>query len=169
MQLNRINDLNQPEAHSALFNCCGSASWVEAMLAARPFTDTDELFQKAEIIWSGLKEDDWLEAFKHHPKIGDLDSLRQKFASTRQWAAGEQASVSTASEATLIALKDGNEAYEKKFGFIFIICATGKSAEEMLSLLQLRLNNDKKKELSIAAGEQSKITKIRLEKLCTCQ
>lgn len=169
MQLNRINDLNETEAYAALFNCCGSANWVKAMLSARPFTSLGELFQKAETVWLSLKEDDWLEAFKHHPKIGDLDGLRQKFASTRQWAAGEQASVSTAPEATLVALKTGNEEYEKKFGFIFIVCATGKSAEEMLSLLRLRLDNDNKKELAIAAGEQSKITKIRLEKLCICQ
>jgi 2-oxo-4-hydroxy-4-carboxy-5-ureidoimidazoline decarboxylase len=106
-----------------------------------------------------------LEAFLHHPKIGSLDALAAKFANTAQWASGEQASVQSASKAVLQALADGNTAYEQKFGYIFIVCATGKSAEEMLALLQARLPNPPKTEIGIAMAEQMKITLIRLEKL----
>lgn len=130
-----------------------------------PFQNQAELFAAAEEIWFKLLPNDWLEAFAHHPKIGDLNSLRAKFASTRQWAEGEQARVSTASEEVLRALAEGNAQYENKFGYIFIVCATGKSAEEMLTILQSRLSNEHATELYLAAVEQSKITKIRLEKL----
>lgn len=130
-----------------------------------PFQNKEELLAAAEEVWFKLLPNDWLEAFTHHPKIGDLNSLRAKFASTRQWAEGEQASVSTASEEVLRALAEGNAAYERKFGYIFIVCATGKSAEEMLAILQARLPNEHATELFLAAVEQSKITRIRLEKL----
>ncbi len=130
-----------------------------------PFQTKEELFAAAEEIWFKLLPNDWLEAFAHHPKIGDLNSLRAKFASTQQWAAGEQAGVSAASEEVLKALAEGNTQYESKFGYLFIVCATGKSAAEMLAILQSRLPNDHATELQIAAIEQSKITKIRLEKL----
>lgn len=130
-----------------------------------PFQNKEELLAAAEEVWFKLLPNDWLEAFAHHPKIGDLNSLRAKFASTRQWAEGEQASVSTASEEVLRALAEGNAAYERKFGYIFIVCATGKSAEEMLAILQARLPNEHATELFLAAVEQSKITRIRLEKL----
>ncbi|NUO80414.1 2-oxo-4-hydroxy-4-carboxy-5-ureidoimidazoline decarboxylase [candidate division KSB1 bacterium] len=130
-----------------------------------PFQTKEELCAAAEEAWFKLLPNDWLEAFAHHPKIGDVDSLRAKFASTRQWAEGEQAGVHEASEAVLLALAEGNAQYENKFGYIFIVCATGKSAAEMLAILQARLLNDHATELQIAAVEQSKITKIRLEKL----
>ncbi len=130
-----------------------------------PFQTKEEVFAAAEEVWFKLLPNDWLEAFAHHPKIGDVESLRAKFASTRQWAEGEQAGVSEASEAVLQALAEGNTEYENKFGYIFIVCATGKTAEEMLAILQSRLLNDHAAELQISAIEQSKITKIRLEKL----
>lgn len=130
-----------------------------------PFQNEEELFTVAEEIWFKLLPNDWLEAFAHHPKIGDMNSLRAKFANTQQWAASEQAGVNTASEAVLHALAEGNAAYENKFGYIFIVCATGKSAEEMLAILQARLPNDHATELYLAAVEQSRITRIRLEKL----
>lgn len=135
------------------------------MLAARPFSSADELFQKAEQFADTLEKADWLEAFSHHPKIGDLDSLRQKF-SKEKWAAGEQSSVASATDKLLEQLAQGNDAYLEKFGYIFIVCATGKSAEEMYAILQSRLANEDNKELKIAAGEQRKISKLRLEKLC---
>lgn len=135
------------------------------MAQRRPFNSEAELFAVGEEIWQSLAPQDWREAFSHHPKIGDLTSLRAKFANTRQWSEGEQAGVTGAAEDILHALADGNEAYHKKFGFIFIVCATGKSAGEMLALLQQRLPNDPKLELKIAAAEQAQITKIRLEKL----
>ena len=111
------------------------------------------------------RETDWREAFTHHPKIGDVDALREKFASTAAWAAGEQGAVRQASEATLQGLKAGNEAYEQHFGYIFIVCATGKSADEMLALLQARLPHSPAEEIHVAMAEQAKITRLRLEKL----
>ena len=108
---------------------------------------------------------DWLEAFAAHPRIGDLDALRKKFASTANWCAGEQAGVAAADEAVLTALADGNRAYEARFGYIFIVCATGKSAAEMLAILTARLANDPEVELKVATAEQAKITRLRLEKL----
>jgi 2-oxo-4-hydroxy-4-carboxy-5-ureidoimidazoline decarboxylase len=135
------------------------------MEARRPFADTNALLASADEVWAGLGPADWKEAFAHHPRIGDKQALRERFAATRQWAAGEQAGVSGASEAALDALAEGNRDYESRFGHIFIVCATGKTAEEMLALLRERLGNDPEIEERIAAGEQAKITRIRLEKL----
>ena len=136
------------------------------MAARRPFSDAAQLLQAAEDIWWNLSDRDWLEAFSHHPKIGNVDNLRKKFASTASWSEGEQKGVNRASEKTLEQLAKGNNDYESKYGYIFIVCASGKSAEEMLAILQQRLHNKPAEELKIAAGEQSKITAIRLEKLC---
>ena len=135
------------------------------MIAARPFGSRDRLFASAEAAWRDLASEDWREAFAAHPKIGDPASLRARFAETRQWAEGEQAGALEASEATLSALAQDNQAYEARFGHIFIVCATGKTAEEMLSLLRARLHNDPDTELRVAAGEQAKITRLRLLKL----
>lgn len=134
------------------------------MNAAFPFSDRDALLQKADDVWNGLSESDWREAFAHHPKIGDVESLKKKFATTASLASNEQASVKQASQQTLQSLTRGNDAYEEKFGFIFIVCATGKSAEEMLRILQSRLPNNREEEIKIAAAEQAKITTLRLQK-----
>ncbi len=166
MELSLINSVEDAAAHSSLQNCCGAENWVKQMMAARPFASDEELFNKASSIWWQLAPADWLEAFTHHPKIGDFESLSKKFASTAQWAAGEQASVASANEQILHELAAGNTAYENKFGYIFIVCASGKSATEMLAILKSRLPNESEAELRIAAGEQEKITKLRLEKLC---
>lgn len=163
--LSKINSLSPDEAREQLGRCCGAARWVEAMVKRRPFRSADELFEAADQIWYNLSPEDWREAFSHHPKIGDLESLKRKFASTRQWSAGEQSGVDGAPEEVLGALAAGNEEYERKFGYIFIVCATGKTATEMLSLLQQRLVNDPESEIQVAMREQSKITRIRLEKL----
>lgn len=167
MQLNRINNSPAEEIRQDLFNCCGSEEWVEQMLARRPFTSVAHLFNEADEIWRNLPAESHSEAFRHHPKIGDVESLRNKFAQTRQWASGEQSGVAAASDKVLVDLKRGNDEYEKRFGFIFIVCATGKTADEMLALLKNRLPNSTQEELAIAAAEQNKITRIRLEKLCT--
>ncbi|HEY9870800.1 MAG TPA: 2-oxo-4-hydroxy-4-carboxy-5-ureidoimidazoline decarboxylase [Candidatus Obscuribacterales bacterium] len=163
--MSKINSLSPDEAREQLGRCCGAARWVEAMVKRRPFRSADELFEAADQIWYNLSPEDWREAFSHHPKIGDLESLKRKFASTRQWSAGEQSGVDGAPEEVLGALAAGNEEYERKFGYIFIVCATGKTATEMLSLLQQRLVNDPESEIQVAMREQSKITRIRLEKL----
>jgi 2-oxo-4-hydroxy-4-carboxy-5-ureidoimidazoline decarboxylase len=135
------------------------------MLPFFPADDMVELLNDAEDLWYQCTQTDWLEAFTHHPKIGDVESLTKKFASTAQWASGEQMAVNTASQQIIEALAKGNEAYEQKFGFIFIVCATGKSAEEMLQLLQARLPNSTETEINIAMDEQNKITQLRLQKL----
>lgn len=130
-----------------------------------PFENLDEVLTKSDRVWAACSIEDGLQAFTHHPKIGDLKSLEQKFATTKDWAGGEQAGVNQATQETLLALAKGNADYEEKFGYIFIVCATGKSAQEMLDLLTVRLKNDSETEMKIAMGEQNKITHIRLEKL----
>lgn len=165
MTLHELNILPKDQLKAELFKCCGSKSWVEKMLPFFPAEDMAELLYDAEDQWYECSESDWLEAFSHHPKIGDIDSLKTRFATTAGWASSEQRSVTQATEETLQALAKGNEAYEKKFGFIFIVCATGKSADEMLELLQKRLSNSKEEEIRIAMDEQNKITQIRLQKL----
>lgn len=163
--LTRLNTLAPEAAKEELLRCCGSARWVEAMVRARPYRDVEHVLAEAGWLWEQTGPDDWQEAFKHHPRIGGVDALRAKFASTATWSSQEQGGVSGAAEAVLQGLADGNKAYEERFGFIFLVCATGKSAEEMLGLLRARLGNAPDDELRIAAGEQAKITRIRLEKL----
>jgi 2-oxo-4-hydroxy-4-carboxy-5-ureidoimidazoline decarboxylase len=135
------------------------------MLEQRPFEDETELLAAASRLWNQLGPDDWKEAFSHHPKIGDINSLRKTFAATSAWAEGEQSGVHGASEETLGMLAESNAEYERRFGYIYIVCATGKSAGEMLALLVERLKNNPETELSVAATEQLKIIHIRLEKL----
>ncbi|TQF17651.1 2-oxo-4-hydroxy-4-carboxy-5-ureidoimidazoline decarboxylase [Myxococcus llanfairpwllgwyngyllgogerychwyrndrobwllllantysiliogogogochensis] len=163
--LHRLNTLAPEAAREELLRCCGSSRWVEAMVRARPFRDVEHVLSEAGWLWEQTGPDDWHEAFKHHPRIGDVSSLRAKFASTATWSSQEQGGVNGAAEAVIQGLADGNKAYEERFGFIFLVCATGKSAEEMLGLLRARLGNPPDEELRIAAGEQAKITRIRLEKL----
>lgn len=165
MTLEELNNLSDKHFIEEIQKACGSTSWLKQMSDFRPFKNAEELILKAEEAWSNTTEKDWLEAFDHHPKIGDLNSLENKFASTKALAGGEQASVQSASNETLTELAQGNAEYEKKFGFIFIVCATGKSAEEMLALLNARLPNDRSTELKTAAAEQQKITQLRLKKI----
>lgn len=165
MTLHELNILPKEQLKEELLRCCGSRAWAERMLPFFPADDLVEMLEDAEEQWFLCTEEDWKEAFSHHPKIGDTESLRKKFASTAQWASGEQSGVQRASEETIGALAKGNKEYEEKFGYIFIVCATGKSAEEMLGLLEERLRNDPKEEIEVAADEQNKITKLRLEKL----
>jgi 2-oxo-4-hydroxy-4-carboxy-5-ureidoimidazoline decarboxylase len=166
-QIGAVNRMSDEDAFAAFKRCCGSTRWAQQMTARRPFAGAAEMLAAGDEIWAELSKDDWLEAFKHHPKIGvDAESLRKKFASTADWSAGEQSGIQSASDEILSALAQGNRDYEKKFGYIFIVCATGKTAREMLEILRSRLPNDPAEEMRIAAGEQSKITRIRLEKLC---
>ena len=132
------------------------------MMQRRPFGNDARLLSAARIEWFGLSESDWLEAFSHHPRIGDRAALETRFPKTHDLSAKEQAGVASAREDVLAALAEGNNAYFDKFGFVFIVCATGKSAEEMLSLLRERLPHDRANELRIAAEEQAKITALRL-------
>ena len=165
MTLHQLNILPKEQLEEELFKCCGSTAWVNKMLPFFPAEDLIEILEDAEEQWYQCSEDDWLEAFTHHPKIGDVESLKKKFASTATWASGEQSGAAAASQQTLEALAKCNDEYEQKFGYIFIVCATGKSAAEMLQLLQQRLPNNPSEEIKIAADEQNKITKLRIEKL----
>lgn len=165
MTLHEFNILSKERLIEELTKCCGSSAWVNKMLPFIPADDMVELLEDAEEQWWKCSEDDWREAFARHPKIGDTASLAKKFASTAKWASGEQSGVSAANKETIEALAEGNRLYEEKFGYIFIVCATGKSAEEMLDLLHERLPNEPGEEIKIAADEQNKITKLRIEKL----
>src|SRR6266542_3715976 len=163
--IERLNRMAPDAARDELLKCCGSGRWAQMMVAARPFTSAAQMIDESDRLFLKLLPRDWLEAFSHHPKIGDVKSLREKFANTRAWASGEQSRVSAASEETLRELAAGNERCQKKFGHIFIVCATGRSAEEMLAILKERLENDAAEELLIAAEEQKKITRLRLAKM----
>lgn len=163
----KLNGLTDNDARVALTNCCAAHKWVSGMLAARPFAGDDALFVAGDAIAATLTESDWLEAFAAHPLIGDVDSLRKKYAATKQLAAGEQSGVDAASEATLRELAELNRTYAERFGFIFIVFATGKSADEMLAILKSRTNNSRDQELANAAAEQLKITRLRLTKLAS--
>jgi 2-oxo-4-hydroxy-4-carboxy-5-ureidoimidazoline decarboxylase len=163
MTLDELNALPVAEAREALGRCCGASAWVERMLARRPFVNLDHLLGIAHAFWVGLGPEGWREAFGHHPRIGDLDSLRRRFAGTADLASREQAQVAAASRVVLEALAEGNRAYEERFGYIFIVFASGRTADEMLALLGQRLGNDPETELGIAAREQWKITRLRLD------
>ena len=166
MDLNSFNTKNESAAKEQLFQCCGSTQWVNQLMKHFPFSTEQELVEKATKIWyEDCTEKDWREAFTHHPKIGDVESLEKKFAATKHLAGKEQEGVHAASAETIQQLAQANTEYENKNGFIFIVCATGKSASEMLRLLQDRLKNSPEEELHIAMGEQHKITIIRFKKL----
>jgi 2-oxo-4-hydroxy-4-carboxy-5-ureidoimidazoline decarboxylase len=164
--VHKLNQLSDHEARAALHRCNGSSNWTEQMMSARPFKNSEALFSLSDQIWFSLSKSDWMEGFNHHPRIGDFDKLKQKFSITSNWSAGEQAGVTGASGQVLLDLKQGNEEYERKFGYIFIVCASGKSAGEMLAILRGRFDNSPEEELKIALREHAKITRLRLEKLC---
>jgi 2-oxo-4-hydroxy-4-carboxy-5-ureidoimidazoline decarboxylase len=165
MTLEELNTMPAADARDAFTRCCGASAWVEAMTARRPFASAGQLLEVAREQWETLARDDWREAFTHHPKIGDLASLERTYASTADLASREQAAVSKATRAVLEALAEGNGAYEQRFGYIFIVCASGKSAEEMLEALKDRLGNDPESEIEIAANEQWQIMRLRLDTL----
>jgi 2-oxo-4-hydroxy-4-carboxy-5-ureidoimidazoline decarboxylase len=163
--LEEFDRLPIAEARAALARCCGSQGWVEAMVARRPFGRRRFLFGIAERVWRALPADAWREAFEHHPRIGDLAALRERFAGAADLAGREQSQVARASEETLAALAEGNRLYEERFGYIFLVFASGRGADELLHLLRSRLGNDPEREIAIAAGEQMKITRLRLDRL----
>jgi OHCU decarboxylase len=163
--LARLNALPDDEAERELLTCCGSREWARRMAAGRPFRDAEELLDEAEGVWWELDPADWLEAFRAHPRIGEKKAEAGQTGRERAWSAGEQAGMDGAAAETQRALAEGNREYEARFGHIYIVCATGKSADEMLALLNARLANDPATEVRAAAEEQRKITRIRLEKL----
>ena len=162
-RLREINEGPESDVRAFFMRACGSTRWVDRMMARRPFATDAKLLFAARNEWFGLTEADWLEAFAHHPRIGDRSALEARFPKTHDLSSKEQAGVGAAREDVLTALAAGNAAYVEKFGFTFIVCATGKSAEEMLALLRERLPHDRANELRIAAEEQAKITALRLQ------
>jgi len=157
MMLYTLNNLDDAARSAALQHCCGSKNWVDKMLAGFPFADTPAIFAAASDAWHACGPADWLEAFSHHPAIGAT--------TTDTTAAAEQSGTTNASTETLTALAAGNKAYQQRFGYLYIVCATGRAASEMLANLEARLSNSPEVELRIAMAEQEKITLLRLQKL----
>ena len=162
-----LNSLPVDDAAKELLQCCGSKRWARQVADGRPYQNITDIVARANEIWWSLDRDDWLEAFRSHPKIGEKKSAETVSAQAQQWSGHEQAGVNTASTETTGALATLNRAYEQKFGYIFIICATGKTSGEMLAALRERIEHDAAEELPIAAAEQGKITELRLKKLLT--
>jgi len=169
LAINNLNNVSEIDAVQVFMQCCTSTKWVNFMVSALPIANQTQLINCANKYWAQLSENDYLEAFEGHPKIGDVNSLRAKYANTlvhaKALASEEQSAVNKASNNVLVELEKLNNEYHKKFGFIFIVCATGKSAEEMLLLLKQRLPNNQSTELTNAAEEQRKIFQIRLIKM----
>jgi len=165
MSIRELNAMSSKAARALFQQCCTSEEWITRMLRSIPYSDAAELKSTADKHWENMSETDYLQAFDGHPKIGDVSSLKEKYANTKALASGEQSSVNSASSEIIERLALGNKHYEEKFGFIFIVCASGKSAKEMLNLLEKRLPNDRPTELANAREEQRKIFQIRIEKI----
>jgi allantoicase len=159
-----LNALLPEAAAAALQSCCGSARWAQHMAQARPFRDAQHVCETSDRIWAALGKDDWLEAFRAHPRIGERKAEAQQSAEAQRWSAQEQSAVSASSADTRAALAEANRAYQARFGHIFLICATGKSSEEILASLRERMKNDPQTEIRVAAEEQRRIARLRLEK-----
>jgi 5-hydroxyisourate hydrolase/2-oxo-4-hydroxy-4-carboxy-5-ureidoimidazoline decarboxylase len=166
ISLNQLNTISEEEVITHLEKCCVSKTWISKMINNRPFSSENDLITKASSVWyNECSIEDFKEAFTGHPKIGDIKSLNDKFANTEDWANNEQSKIADATDSTIVTLAEANSQYEDKFGYIFIISASGKSAMEMLSVIQKRLLHDVNDEINIAMNEQHKITVIRLVKL----
>ena len=158
------NAAGATEARNAMLACCGSKHWADAMVALRPIASVAALSEETDRVWSTMQEPDWLEAFACHPRIGErkvsMHAGEQSFA----WSRAEQAQTNATSENVLAEIAAGNQEYEERFGFTYIVCATGKSADEMLAILQRRLGSTRDSELREAAEQQRQIMQIRLGK-----
>jgi 2-oxo-4-hydroxy-4-carboxy-5-ureidoimidazoline decarboxylase len=185
MTLEELNALDGQSAARELRRCCGSTRWTESMVRARPFPSAEAMADIGDAVWTSLDASDWLEAFAAHPRIGETESGRSGAGGAggsggssglgrsagsggsgeSGWAEQEQSGARAASKDARKRLAAGNHQYEARFGYIFIVCATGKTVEEMLRILEDRLQNDPGEELRIAAEEQRKITRLRLGRL----
>jgi 2-oxo-4-hydroxy-4-carboxy-5-ureidoimidazoline decarboxylase len=164
--LARWNGLPAEEAEKEISPCCGSTAWARGVVARRPFANADALLGASDESWRALSEKDWLEAFRAHPRIGESKADKPVPARSEAWSAQEQGGLAEEidAEATKAALAGGNREYERRFGRIFIVCATGKSGKEMLAILRRRLHNDAATELREAVEQQRQITRLRLER-----
>lgn len=165
MSIEELNKLSREKAFEELFKCCSCTIWAQNLTDFRPFKNREELLRISDMNWISCEIEEGLEAFSHHSETGDLINLEKKFASSLECVTGEQSGVDEATHKTLIELAEGNASYEKKFGFVFIDCTTGKTADEMLEILKRRMANDIDAEFKIAMNEQNKITHILLNKL----
>lgn len=163
--LERFNTLNSADAHSVMMTACGSGKWALLMTRGRPYQTTMSLMRAADASADALGNEDWLEAFSHHPRIGERNLHQPKFAETAVQSSREQSGMAGASEEVRRAFEAGNREYESKFGHVFLICATGKSGEEMLESLRRRMMNEPEREFAQAVSEQRAITRIRLERM----
>jgi len=162
--LTHWNQLPPEEAAGEILACCGSTAWARAVAARRPVTDEAVLVALSDQAWWSLGPSDWMEAFSRHPRIGERKAPQLASAQSATWSAQEQQAVAAAGDAVQLALAEGNREYERRFHRVFIVCATGKSAPEILEILRRRMQNDDATELRAAAEEQRKITNIRLKK-----
>lgn len=165
MDLRELDEMRAEEAARLLASCCGSSRWVELMLGRRPFGARAALFEAADDVWAALDSMDWLEAFAHHPRIGEKNAARGRSSLAGAWARTEQSEMADASSELKEAIAAANEEYERRFGYIYIVCASGRSAAELLHVARERLRNSPDVEIAVAAEEQRKITRLRLEKL----
>jgi allantoicase len=163
--IERINQLPAGQARKALLDCCCSIAWADQMTSQRPFAEEANLFESADKIWMHLDQKEWLRAIRHHPPIGSKRGKSKQSGIARNWSAGEQSVAQKSSPETLAVLAAANQAYQATFGYVFLICATGKSGDEILQSLQQRLPNNPEIELRVAAEEMRKIMRLRLEKL----
>jgi OHCU decarboxylase len=162
--LRNWNRLAGDQAVQAILPCCESSSWAKAMAARRPLADEPALLAASSEIWWNLTKSDWMEVFRSHPRIGEARALQPQSAQSVEWSAQEQRNVGNTEDAERNALSDANQEYERRFGWIFIACATGKTATEILQELRRRLQNDPATELHEAAEQLRQITEIRLKK-----
>lgn len=157
------NQADEGEAFEAMIACCGARRWASAMVALRPIGSVLELSDAADRVWGTMSEPDWMEAFACHPRIGE-NTTAHAAPKSAAWSSQEQSSVSSAKDRVLAELAAGNSRYEEQFGFNYIVCATGRSAEEMLAILKRRLGGNREDELREAAEQQRQIMQIRLGK-----
>jgi 2-oxo-4-hydroxy-4-carboxy-5-ureidoimidazoline decarboxylase len=165
MNLAELNAAPRAKAAEVFTACCGSSRWVSRMISRRPFASLADLLLAANEVWASLDREDWLEAFAHHPRIGERTAALAQNERGAQWSSSEQSAVTLAPEAIREQQQSVNAAYERRFGYIYIVCATGKTPDEMLAIARQRLSNDPETEIEVAAEEQRKIMGLRLEKL----
>lgn len=165
MTVDDLDSMSAGQAAEVLKSCCGSSRWVNEMVRRRPFGSVADVLASADEAWDSTRDEDWHEAFSHHPRIGDRQPAATQSSRAADWSAGEQSSVQSATDTVRSELSRINREYENRFGHIYIVCASGKSPEEMLAIARKRLANDPEKEIRVAAEEQRKITQLRLRKL----
>ncbi len=162
--LERWNSLDTLEAAREVLSCCGSQAWATTLASRRPFADHAAMLNAASEIWLALPEADWIAAFNSHPRIGERHAQAAVTEASLKSSAEEQSVAVSADDTAKLALAEGNQRYEERFGRIFIVCASGRTVQEILTILELRMKNDEATELSEAAEQQRQITLLRLRK-----